>query len=75
MVEVDLGNKTPATLSLEIFEFIILVLMVEVELGLKRSANLPLAIIDKQLMMKVDMDIGLRPETLTRVYHELVVDC
>ena len=47
MVEVDLGHKRPANISLVIVEFIILVLMIEVELGLKRPANIPLTIVDQ----------------------------
>ena len=47
MVELDLGHKIPATLSLEIVELIIFVLMVEVELGTKRPATLTLSIVDQ----------------------------
>ena len=55
MVEMDTCHKIPDTLSLSIVEFIIMVLMVEVKLVIKRPANLPLTILDKELMLKVDV--------------------
>ena len=74
MVEVDLGHKRPDTIYLKILEFIIMVLMVEVELGLKRPSTLPLTIVDKELTLKRDMDIGLRTATLPHASQEVVVD-
>ena len=60
----DLGHKRIATISLAIVDFIILLLMVELELGLKRPVTLPLTIVDQELMMKGEVDIGLIPDTI-----------
>ena len=65
MVEVDLGMKRPATLPLAIVEFIILRKMVEVDLGLKRLSTLPLKIVEQELMLRGEVDIGLRPDTFS----------
>ena len=46
ILDVDLGIKRPATISLSIVDFIILVLTVEVGLGINRPATLPLKIMD-----------------------------
>ena len=70
----DLGHKRIATISLAIVDFIILLLMVELELGLKRPVTLPLTIVDQELMLKRDMDIGLRTATLPHASQEFVVD-
>ena len=64
MVKVYLGINIPATISLAIVEFIILVLILEVELGLKRPSTLPLAIAEQELMLTVEMSIGLRTSTI-----------
>ena len=75
MVDMDTCHKRPDTISLAIGEFIILVLMVEVELGLNRPTTLPFTIVDKDLMLKGEVDIGLIPATITRAYQEVVLAC
>ena len=74
MVQVKLVLKRPDTLSLEIVEFIILVLMVEVEIGLNIPATLTLAIVEKGLMLTGEVYIGLIPDTLTPITHMKLVD-
>ena len=45
-------------------EFIILVLMLEVQLCIKRPAIIPLTIMEQELMLTGEVDIGIRPATL-----------
>ena len=45
-------------------EFITLVLMVDTELGLKRPATITLAIVEQELMLTVQVDIGLITYTI-----------
>ena len=75
MVDMDTCHKRPDTISLAIGEFIILVLMVEVELGLNRPTTLPFTIVDKDLMLKGEVDIGLIPDTLPTTTQLAVVYC
>ena len=49
--------------------------MVEVELGLKRPAIIPLIIVDQELVLTVEVDIGIRPATLTPIEQVAVVNC
>ena len=46
-------------------EVIILVMIQEVDLDLKRPATLPFTIVQKVLMVMVEVDIGLKPSTLS----------
>ena len=71
MLDVDECSKRLDTISITIVEFIILVLMVEVELGLKRPATLPLVIVEQELMLTGEVDIGLNPDTLPCAYQEV----
>ena len=43
--DVDIGLLRPATLSLVVVEYIVVVMLVEVGLGHKKPATLPLAIL------------------------------
>ena len=74
MVEADLGLKRLDKFSLAIMYFIILVLMVELELGIKIPATIPLTIVDHNFMLEVEVNIGLRPATITPITHVDVVD-
>ena len=60
-----IGILIPTTLPLIIAEDIKVVMLVEVDLGHKRPANFPLEIGEQELMLKSEVDIGLRPATLT----------
>ena len=50
-------------------------MLVEVYLGHKRPATLPLKIREKKLTLKGDMDIRLRPTTITTITKVNLVDC
>ena len=39
-------------------------MLVEVDLGHKRPVNLPLAIVEQELMLKGEIYIGIRPDNL-----------
>ena len=73
MLEVDIGHN--ATIPIEIVEFIILVLMVEVELGLKRPSTFTLTIVEQEVILKGDVDIGIIPAPLPCASQEVVVYC
>ena len=73
MVEVDLGIKRPANISLTTVEFIILLLAVEVGIGLNIPATLPVRIVDQESMLTGEVDIGLRPSTLSPITQMAVV--
>ena len=68
MIEVYISLKRLSTLPLSIVEFIIVVIkvvmMAEVDISLKRSTTPTLAIVEQELMLKVDVNIGLRKYTL-----------
>ena len=73
VVDVNIGLNRPATINIEIVEFIIVVIkvtmMVEVDIGFKRTSTIPLAIMEKMLMLPGDVDIGLRQATLPPITH------
>ena len=75
MVDADLGLKRPATIFIAIAELIILVLMVYVELGIKKPATLTLEIVDQDMMLMGDLNIGLRPETIPPITQAVMADC
>ena len=68
MEGVDIGILRPVTLHISITEFIIAVIevvtVVEADIGPKRSANIPLAIVDQLLMLMGELNICISPETL-----------
>ena len=55
-------------------EVIVEVLVQDVEVGLKRSATLPLIIMDKVLMVLGELGIGLRPAPLPPIIQVFLVD-
>ena len=75
MVEVDIGLKITATLSIVVAEFIILVLMLEEELCVKRLATLTFAIVKKKLMLTGEVDMGIRPATLSPITQVDLIYC
>ena len=75
MEEVGLGLKIPATISPASMEFIILMLILEVEIGLNIPATLPLAIVEQNLMLKGEVDIGLRQANLPTITQVAMVYC
>ena len=66
---VDLGQVLPATIHLAIVED----MLIHVNIGHKRPATLPLSIGEHDLMLKGEVDIGLRPSTITLVTKVSVV--
>ena len=64
ILDVDIVLKRPATVSLVMVKFISLVLMVEVSIGLKRPSTIPLSIVDQELILTGEVDIGLTPATI-----------
>ena len=54
---------------------IILVTVVEVDIGHKRPANLYLSIREHALVLKGEVDIGIKPYNLTPIIKASVVDC
>ena len=79
MVEVDIGIKRTYTLPIVIVEFVIVVIkvvkVVDVDICLKILATLPCAILYKHLMLTVEVNIGLRPATISHITQLDVVDC
>ena len=75
MEDVYIGILRPFTIALIISEVIIVVMLVEVDIGHNIPATLPIAIGEHGLMLKVGVDIGLRPATLVTITHVTVVDC
>ena len=63
----DISILILATIPLVIMENIILVMLVEVDIGHNIPYTLPLAIGEQSLMLKGEVDIGLRPDTLTPI--------
>ena len=63
-----IGLKRPATIPLEIVDFVIVVIkvvtMVDVDICLKRLATLTIKILEQEFMFPGDVDIGIRPFTL-----------
>ena len=59
-----IGVLRPATLILVIMEVIIVVMSVEVDLGHKSPSTIHLSIVEQELMLKVEVYIGLIPATL-----------
>ena len=70
-VEIDLLRL--ATITLVTTEVIIVVMLVKVDVGYKRPNTLPLSIVDKELMLKGELDIGLIPDTLPPITQVIVV--
>ena len=64
MLDMDIDLKRPATLSLAVVDFIILVLVLEVQLGIKRPAIIPITILEQELVLTIEVDIGIIPATL-----------
>ena len=80
MIEyVDLGLKILDTLPLEIVEFIIVVTefltIEEADIGIKRPYTLHFEIVEKFLILMVEEDICLRPDTITTITQVAMVDC
>ena len=78
MEDVAICLLIPATLPLIIMQFIILaielVTIVEVNICLKRPNTLPLVILEQELMLTVELDIGLITATLPNISHVAVAD-
>ena len=72
----EIGLLRPATLSLKITDFIILVMMVEVDLGLKRPTNLSITVVDFIILgLMLYLELGIkRPDNppLVIVERELM---
>ena len=49
--------------------------MIEVDLGHKRPDTLPLEIGEQELMLKGEVDIGIRPATITPITKVKVIYC
>ena len=75
MVEVYLGLNKPATITISIMEFIILVTMVDMYPGIKIPATLSLTIAEQELMFTGDVDIKLRQVNLPPTTKVDVADC
>ena len=79
MLKVYTCLKRKANIPIVIVEFIKVVIkmetMVEVDLGLNIPATLTLEIMDQELMWMGEVDIGLRPSTISPITHVAVVDC
>ena len=50
-------------------------MLIEVDLGHKRPATITLAIRKQELMLRVELNIGLRPATIPPITKVNVVDC
>ena len=68
---VDIGILIPANLTIVIAED----MLVEVYIGHKIIATHPLAIGEKYFMLKVEVDIGLRPATTPPIANFTMLDC
>ena len=51
------------------------VTMVEVDIGLKRSATIPIAVVDQELMLMEEVGISLIPATIPPINQVDVADC
>ena len=71
MSDVNLCHKKTATLPIVIVDFILMVIkmvtMEEVDIGLNIPDKLPLAIMDQELMLTGEVDIGMRTATIPPV--------
>ena len=67
MEVVDIGILRPATLFVED-------MLVQVDLGNKIPAPITLAIGEQALMLKEEVDIGIRPSTIPTITNATVVD-
>ena len=56
-------------------EVIYVVVMEDVDLGIKRLDTLIFVIVDKMLMVMVEVRIGLRPSTLPPITQFTMLDC
>ena len=72
---VDIGLLRPADIPILIADDIIVVILVEVYIGHKIIATHPLAIGEKYFMLKVEVDIGLRPATTPPIANFTMLDC
>ena len=72
---VDIGLLMPATLPLVIAEGVIVVMLVELDLGHNIPATIPITILEQELMLKGEVDIGLIPATLPLITQLNVVYC
>ena len=67
MEDVDIGLKRPVTLTTPILQFIMeiikVVMMVDVDIGLNIPATIPPTIMDQDLMLTGEVNIGIRPST------------
>ena len=52
-----------------------MLVMADLDLVLKRSATIPLKILDKLLMVIGDVDIGPRPVTISPITHVTMLYC
>ena len=64
MKDMDIGLLMPATLYQVISEDTIVLMFSYMDIGHKRSAILPLKIVEQKFMLKREVDIGIRPATL-----------
>ena len=68
---VDVGQVWPSTLPLVIAEN----MLIEVDLGHKIPSTIPLKIREQMLMLKGEVDIGLRPATIPPIIKVKVLYC
>ena len=72
---VGIGILRPSTIPLVITEYILVVMLVEVDIGHNRSDTLTLEIWEQDFMLKVEVDIGIRPYTLPPITPVTMVYC
>ena len=79
MEDMDLVLNRPATLTISIMEFIVVVIKVvimdEVDIGIKRPATITLEIMDQVCMVLEDVDIGIIPATIPTITQFGMVYC
>ena len=68
---VDLVQVLPSTIPIVILED----MLIEVDLGHKIPATITIAIMEQELTLKVEVDIGIKPATITPITKVKVVDC
>ena len=66
---VGIGILRAATLTLVIMDYIMVLMLVEVDLGKNIPSTIPIATGEHELTLKVEVDMGLRPSTLTPTTH------
>ena len=49
-------------------------MMEDLDLGLKRPANLLFTVVEQELMVMGDLDIGLRPDNIPPITHKIMLD-